>query len=181
MAMRLTFRGIADLVSCILRQSMRGYHTMLRYQPDLAVRNERGNIVANVEVRGQENITSEEAARIRRTVIEHDPDLSVPFFAIITPRNGFIWRSSPADAADSAHLRPPDVTFSTTSLIDRYLPGPRPPGVRNGAGLDLAVYQWLTELTHGLPPDANDADVAWSRAGLVDAAKDGSIDLNFRE
>ncbi len=152
---------------------------MLEYRPDIAIRDAQGKVIAIIEVKGQETITGERAAQVRRNVLAHSPVPPVPFFAVVTPTTGYIWRTGPSFDSDQSFARLPDATFSTEGVIQRYLPEPRPTRIRNGPQLELVFYQWLTELTHGVPTDKSDAYEALSKAGLVDAAKGGFVDLQI--
>src|SRR5579859_8035166 len=124
---------------------------MLRYRPDIEIRDEEGRVIAIVEVKGQATRTGEQAAQVRRNVLAHAAVSRVPYFAVVTPTTGFIWRTVASDESDPGDQRLPDEVFSTESMIDRYLPGPISSRIRNGSQLELVVYQWLNELTHGVP------------------------------
>jgi hypothetical protein len=152
---------------------------MPEYQPDLEIRDSQGKVIAIIEVKGQETITGEGAAQVRRNVLAHSTVPPSPFFAVVTPTTGYLWRTGPSVDSDLSYARLPDATFSTEGVIQRYLPEPRPTRHRNGQHLELVFYQWLTELTNGMLADKSDADEALSKAGLVDAARGGFVDLKI--
>lgn len=117
----------------------------IRTGADIVVQGADGRIVALVEVKNPERFTADIAAATRRNLIVHGfiGDWS-PFFLMVSQDRGFLWDLRSGEIAPDA---PPTIEFPMRPVVERYLPSLANGDWLTGPQLELAVAQWLSDLT----------------------------------
>ena len=119
---------------------------MNRNQVDFEVTGRPGNTVALIDVRNIPSLTLSSAAELRRALLEDDGDRTIPaFFLIVSQDKGFLWEpeqpeSNNAEPAAVFPMREVLREYLTDGLLNQHL---------RGAELEIAVSQWLSDITNG--------------------------------
>jgi hypothetical protein len=129
----------------------------VRIPADIVVQSANGASVALVEIKNRESLTPEIAATIRRNLLAHGfGSVQTPFFLMVSQDHGYLWDQRQVFAIEE---EPPTVRFTMEPVVQRYLPS-LADGIRlSGSQLELAVAQWLSDLTRDgdLPPSEPEA------------------------
>ncbi len=116
---------------------------------DLTIRDENNRPLALVEIEGDVASRPDYAAILRSNVLSHTSALDIPFFLVLTPSVGYLWKSNPPLDAANSLVRLPDAEFSTAEILQHYVPGPVSETGWLGSALELVFYQWLFDLANG--------------------------------
>ena len=87
---------------------------------DILIRNQKGQILAVVEIKNREDIDLDVATAFRRNMIAHGLIPQIPFFLLLSQDIGFIWKGTERPDA------PPIYQFPMNNVVARYLPGLAP-------------------------------------------------------
>jgi hypothetical protein len=143
-------------------------------QPDITLRNQRGEPLMVFEVRAKHHTTPQWAAEFRRNLLAREEFRPTQYFAIVTPDQLYLWREPkpeteavlPDFVVDSRPLFLPYLQKTSVDL-DRISP----------YTFELLVIYWLSDLvyarqeTEGLEPRQ-----AWLMdSGFLDATRDGTL------
>lgn len=150
---------------------------MSRYFSDLIIRGESGQPLALVEIKGDLASSRERAAILRRNVLAHTTAADVPFFLLLTPSVGYLWKfNPPLDAANSL-VRPPDAEFSTSEILQHYVPGQDEDIRQADSILELIFYQWLSDLANGANGRGPRKSRALADVGFLEAMRGAHVIL----
>jgi hypothetical protein len=117
-----------------------------RTQVDFEVTGRAGDTVALIEVKNVPSLTPLSAAELRRGLREDDPAIAIPaFFLIVSQDKTFLWEPEQSDANDAE----PAATFPMRPILREYLTDHLLDQPLRGAELDIAVLQWLSDITRG--------------------------------
>jgi len=148
-----------------------------RYFSDLIIRDENGQPLALVEVKGDLASDRERAAVLRRNVLAHTTAADVSFFLLLTPSVGYLWKSNPPLDAANSFVRPPDAEFSTSEILQHYVPGQGNEISRVGSVLELIFYQWLSDLANGASGRGPGKSKALADVGFLEAVRGAHVIL----
>lgn len=113
-------------------------------QADILVYGRGVNPLAIVEVKNIHRLSRSQAADIRQAVLE---SRAVPtdeaYLLVVSQEVGYLWEPG-RDATD-----PPDAQFDMREVIEDYLTARELGGRLRGAELELAILQWLSDLSRG--------------------------------
>jgi hypothetical protein len=143
-------------------------------QPDITLRNQRGEPLIIFDIRAKHHTTPQWAAELRRNLLAHDEFPSTQYFMIVTPDRLYLWRGLkpeteavlPDFVVDSRPLFLPYLQKTSVDLdrISRFV-------------FEMLVISWLSDLvyarreTEGMEPDQ-----AWLMdSGFLDATRDGTL------
>jgi hypothetical protein len=147
---------------------------LMRVQSDFAIYGADGSLVALVDARNREDLAAGIAAQNRRNLIVHGMlNGSVPYFLMVSQDYGYLWDQRAAHVGPES---PPTTAFSMKPIIVRYLPS-LATGVRlTGTQFELAVAQWLSDLTAGLVGVEGEPEATLSRSDFLDLIQDGRVE-----
>jgi|1186.fasta_scaffold89360_2 hypothetical protein len=143
-------------------------------QPDITLRNRKGEPLMIFEVRAKHHTTPQWAAEYRRNLLRREEFRPTQYFAIVTPDQLYLWREPkpqtdvvlPDFVVDSRPLFLPYLQKTSVDL-DRISP----------FVFELVVISWLSDLVYarreaeGLEPGQ-----AWLMdSGFLDATRDGRL------
>ncbi|SRR6266550_7559213 len=92
---------------------------MRTFQPGLLIESPDENPIAVIEVKSRRNIPHDLAIIVRSSMLERGLPAHVPYFLLLSPDTGFLWKGDSSLSADS----PPDYEFPMNSVITRYSKG----------------------------------------------------------
>lgn len=139
---------------------------------DLLIENEKGNLVAAVEVKNLPNITREEAMQIRRDLIDYEYLSPVPYFLLLTQDVGFLWDKSVTSDPNAL----PTYEFPMHNVVARYN-HEEPKKWLYGPNFELLVLQWLNNLTEKPQQNSEEPEKTLALSGFNDSIKNASVFL----
>src|SRR5437588_11343817 len=117
-----------------------------------------------VEVTRLPDIQHDEANEIRSSMLERGLPAYIPYFLLLSPDTGFLWKGDPSLSADSA----PNEKFPMSSVITRYFRGD--PGKWSYyAALEWMALEWLMDLRAKPQEMIEEPDKMLTHAGFTDA------------
>ncbi len=139
---------------------------------DLLIENEKGNIIAAVEVKNLPDFTREEAIQMRHDLMEYEYLLPVPYFLLLTQDVGFLWN----EGAQNDPNAPPAYEFPMKNVITRY--DTKAPKERlYGSELELLVVQWLDNLIEKPSQHLEEPEKTLALSGFSDSIRNASVFL----
>ncbi len=139
---------------------------------DLLIENEKGNLIAAVEVKNLPNFTREEAIQMRHDLIEYEYLLPVPYFLLLTQDVGFLWDEVAQNDPDA----PPKYEFPMKGVIARYNDD-APKERLYGSRLELLVLQWLDNLIERPSLNLEEPEKTLALSGFNDSIRNASVFL----
>jgi hypothetical protein len=123
---------------------------------DVVAYDRSGTIRLLVEVKRKIGATPDWAAQMRRNLLAHAAVPAAEYFLLVTSEHIFLW----ANRAGSLEPTAPDYSCATEAALKPYI-GDLGLGLGGltDASLELAVGNWLTEITRGFDPAAYPDDV----------------------
>lgn len=140
------------------------------FEPDLQIRSIEGKPIAVVEVKGGENLSTDVAMEIRRSMLSRGLPSQIPYFLLLSQDDGYLWRGSRQPDPDT----PPEYHFPMKSVISRYSLR-RPDQRLYSTELELLVLHWLTNLIAKNQDTAEESEKTLAQAGFNDSVKNGVV------
>ena len=142
-------------------------------QPDITLRNQKGEPLMIFEVRAKHHTTPQWAAEFRRNLLRREEFRPTQYFAIVTPDQLYLWREPkpgtvvlPDFVVDSRPLFLPYLQKTSVDL-DRISP----------FVFELVVISWLSDLVYARRETEDlEPRQAWLLdSGFFDATKNGTL------
>lgn len=138
-------------------------------QLDLVVHRPDGHLVAIIEIKNREGLTSELATVLRRNMIVHGNLPVVPYFLLVSQERGFLWK----EADPSRFDQPPQYEFAMENVMKRYSLPHMAERLR-GSELEQIVKSWLNDVDQsGFASDEPERSLA--KSGFLDAIRGASL------
>lgn len=135
---------------------------MRTFQPNLTIQDSNEFPIGIVEITSLPNIQFDEIMEIRESLLERGMPTYIPYFLLLSPDNGFLWKSgSPADS-------PPQYQFPMESVMTRYFTGD-PKGWAYYEALEWMALKWLMDLRSQPQEMMEEPDKVLTDAGLTRA------------
>ena len=145
---------------------------MQMFQTSLLIENCDEYPIAMVEVKGGRDMSRDIAVEIRSSMLERGLPAHIPYFLLLSPDTGFLWKDDPSLSANS----PPDYEFPMNSVIIRYSKG-EPEKWLYRSALEYLILRWLTNLS-SKPEEmvmAEEPEKTLVCAGFTDAIYDAMV------
>ncbi len=143
---------------------------MQTFQPSLLVEKRDDGPIAMVEVKGMRNMSCDVAVEIRDSMLERGLPAHIPYFLLLSPDTGFLWKDDPSLNAET----PPDYEFPMKSVITRYSEG-KPEKWLYRSVLEYLILEWLVDLRAKPQEMVEEPDKMLARAGFTDALQHAMI------
>lgn len=142
-----------------------------RFPLDIAVHSPQGELIAAVEIKNREGMSTELATQVRRNYLAHGQLPVTRYFLLIAQDRGFLWTGDGAMRPDA----PPTHEFPMEATVRRYLPQATADRLR-GSDLELLVMIWLSRLANepSLTP-RDEAERVLAASGFLDAIRDARL------
>ncbi len=137
---------------------------MRTLQPSLTIEDSNEFPIAVVEVTSLPDIQLDEAIEIRSSMLECGLPVYIPYFLLLSPDIGFLWKGGPSSSMDS----PPDLQFPMNSVTTRYLKG-KPGDWSYPEALEWMALEWLMDLRAKPQEMEEEPDKMLAHAGFTDA------------
>lgn len=141
---------------------------MQTFQPSLLIEKRDEFPIAMVEVKSRRNIPRDLAIVVRSSMLERGLPAHIPYFLLLSPDTGFLWKDDPSLSVDS----PPDYEFPMNSVITRYSRGEPEKWLH---GLEWLVLEWLMDLRAKPQEMVEEPEKMLARAGFTDALQHAMI------
>ncbi len=151
---------------------------MQEYFADFIIRDKSERPLAVVEIKGDFESSRERASQLRRNILMHAAVAEVPFFLFLTPSVGYLWKPNPLSDATDSLSRLPDAEFSTSEIMQHYLPEPSESPRRVHSVLELIFFQWLSDLAAGSRARDLAGHEALAETGFLEAIRGANIILD---
>jgi hypothetical protein len=115
---------------------------MRTFQPSVLIESSDEVPIAMVEVKGRRGMSRDAAVEIRSSMLERGLPAHIPYFLLLSPDVGFLWKDDPSLNAET----PPDYEFPMNNVIVRYSKG-EPEKWLYRSALEYLVLRWLTNLS----------------------------------
>lgn len=127
-------------------------------QADILVYGPATHPVAVVEVKNIRRLSLAQAIEVRQALMESaDAWAAESYVVVLSQEWGYLWRPSAVGLGDGR----PDSRFDMRDILREYLTARELDGHLRGAELELAILQWLSDLSRGRGPlPSNDPSVA---------------------
>jgi hypothetical protein len=127
-----------------------------------------------VECKMSTETSSESAARLRRSLLQHGLLAETPFFLLAYPTGLFLWKG------DAKVDEQPAFSAPAKPILRKYLgEAAKDDANLRGESLELALYSWLSDLVSGVrtPETGNEADQILVQSGLYEMIRRGQVNL----
>jgi hypothetical protein len=135
---------------------------------DLAAYDRSGQVTVLVQIKTKLGASREWAERFRRNIVAHGRLPPARFFLLVLPDRFFLWEGA-AEAPEEYDAGPVLRPYFERAGVTL--------GAISGAGFELLVSSWLSDVLHAdRAPDSSDKVPKWLTAsGLLDAIKGGYL------
>jgi hypothetical protein len=115
-------------------------------QADILVYGSATRPLAIVEVKNLGHLSLPQAMDIRQAMIESDAaSVAEPYLLVVSQESGYLWQPRQRSTDDGR----PDLRFTMRDVLREYLTERELDGHLRGAELELAIMQWLSDLSGG--------------------------------
>jgi hypothetical protein len=139
---------------------------------DIIIRDREGQPIAAVEVKNREVLSPEIATTLRRNLAVHGQLPSLPFFLLVSPEVGYLWKDVEATGVEAT----PTHQFPFSNVLMRYH-GRNGQHRLSGEALEQLVFQWLINLTLAAPQPAEEPEKTLTGAGFTEAIIGGKVEF----
>jgi hypothetical protein len=136
---------------------------------DLLIRNQKGQILAVVEIKNRQDIDLDMATAFRRNMIVHGLVPEIPFFLLLSQDIGFVWKGTVNPDA------PPAYQFPMNNVVARYLPGLAPGERLKEVQLELVLLQWLTDLAEEPQIALEEPEKSLALSGFLESIRGATV------
>ena len=143
---------------------------MRTFQPSVLIESSDEVPIAMVEVKGRRGMSRDAAVEIRSSMLERGLPAHIPYFLLLSPDVGFLWKDDPSLNAET----PPDYEFPMMGVITRYSEG-EPEKSLHWSVLEYVVLEWLVDLRAKPQEMMGEPDKTLARAGFTDALQQALI------
>ena len=143
---------------------------MRTFQPSLLVENRDEFPIAMVEVKGRRGMSRDVAVEIRESMLERGLPAHIPYFLLLSPDTGFLWKDDPSLNAKT----PPNYEFPMRSVVTRYSEGESEQFL-HWSVLEYVVLEWLVDLRAKPQEMVDEPDKMLARAGFTDVLQHALI------
>jgi hypothetical protein len=128
---------------------------------DILVRSDDGYPIAIIEIEPQHDLIPEAAMTLRHRVLSQDLIREVAYFIVLSQQSGYLWKG------EQDLNEPPMYEFQMNQVLARYVPET---DLRQGIDttrFQLAVFQWVIDLTKSQLDVTEEADRTLVSSGFV--------------
>jgi hypothetical protein len=144
---------------------------------DIVVQSASGDLLAIVEIKNSVNLSPEYASIIRKNLIDDSRfNRAARYFLVLSQDIGYLWDQ---DENPTAEASLPAVTFPMRQVVEQYLPTLIGEGRLNHLEVELAVLQWLWDLTRDDTRRPHEPDIALSKTAFLDLIRGGRINAEI--
>jgi hypothetical protein len=143
---------------------------MTTFRPDLLIENVDGDPIAVVEVKAMSNLSRDEATVIRNNMLTRGLPPRLPYFLLLSQDVGYLWKETGYSSVDI----PPTYEFPMDKVMARYLNESSRQRLY-GSVLELAMLQWLYNLSSKPQEATDEPEKTLARAGFNEAVKGASV------
>ena len=136
---------------------------------DLLIRNQKGQILAVVEIKNRQDIDLDMATAFRRNMIVHGLVPEIPFFLLLSQDIGFVWKGTVSPDA------PPGYQFPMNNVVARYLPDLAPGERLKEVQLELVLVQWLTDLAEEPQIALEEPEKSLALSGFLESIRGATV------
>jgi len=111
---------------------------------DMLIRDEDGQLIATTEVKAYQDLSSDVAIDLRKTLVEHGVLPKNIFFLLVSQDKGYLWKEDGKQSIEQA----PITSFSMDEIIQHYAKDLASLRLRE-TELALLILQWLFDLSAG--------------------------------
>ncbi|MBA2596432.1 MAG: hypothetical protein M3Q50_06435 [Chloroflexota bacterium] len=147
------------------------------YRADIIVRAPDDRVIAVVEIKNREHLTSNVAVKFRRDLLT-DARLSpaIRFFLFVSQDAGFLWDTR----SDSSPFAKPTMEFPLETVVAHYLPWFNPPERISGEALEFVVARWLDDLAQMRSGRTPNADHFFAGTDFLDSIHGATVHTSLR-
>ena len=118
-------------------------------QADILIFGNATNPVAIVEVKNLQRLSLSQAMDIRQALVGSDPgSLPNSYVLVVSQESAYLWQPKQTRNDDGK----PDARVDMREVLKEYLTDRELDGHLRGAELELAILQWLSDLSRGRGP-----------------------------
>jgi hypothetical protein len=142
---------------------------------DFIVESPEYTIQLAAEAKALRNLSTGDAAQLRRNLLAHGTAPPANFFLLLSPQHFFLWKDG-----KTVDIRPPDYTIEAPPILQRKM-GDVPIERLTPISFEMVVFSWLDEVIHC--PTKDDATAVagnWVvESGLYDAIHNGVLKTEY--
>lgn len=149
---------------------------MAQSEPDIIVRNTKGQNVLTVEVRAARDFSRDFASDFRQQLAANDMLVEARYLLIASQETGYLW----ANLVSKPSFTQPDYEFPMDEIINRYFPSLQIGGRLRNETLTLVIFQWLLDLSVQNRTANDYPESIFASSGLLEALKGTTPNLAVR-
>jgi len=139
-------------------------------QPNITIEDRDEFPIAAVEITNMPDIQLDQAIEIRSHMLERGLPSHIPYFLLLSPDSGFLWKGGRLSDMDS----PPDLQFPMDTVMAQY--SKKPPEQRLYTGqLEYLFARWLIDLKTQPQAMVEELEKKLMHVGFTDAIHHAAI------
>jgi hypothetical protein len=142
---------------------------------DFIVESPEYTIQLAAEAKALRNLTSGDAAQLRRNLLAHGTAPPANFFLLLSPEHFYLWKDG-----KTVDVLPPDYTIEAPPILQRKT-GEVPVARLTSISFEMVAFSWLDEVIH-CPTKDQAAEIAGTwivESGLYDAIRNGVLKTEY--